>query len=58
MAVPKRKTGRARTNARRSSHKLTAINASSCPQCHELRMPHHICPSCGYYDGKEVVEVD
>lgn len=58
MAVPKRKTGRARTNARRSSHKLTATNASECPQCHELKMPHRVCPSCGYYDGKEIVAVD
>lgn len=58
MAVPKRKTGRARTNSRRSSHKLTATNAAPCPQCHELKMPHRVCPSCGYYDGKEIVETN
>lgn len=58
MAVPKRKTGRARTNSRRSSHKLTATNPAACPQCHELRMPHHVCPACGYYDGKEIVETN
>mgnify|MGYP000496716921 CR=1 len=58
MAVPKRKTGRARTNSRRSSHSLTATNAAACPQCHELKMPHHVCPSCGYYDGKEIVETN
>ena len=57
MAVPKRKTGRAKTNSRRSSHKLTAVNASECPQCHALRVPHRVCPSCGYYDGKEVLDV-
>ena len=57
MAVPKRKTGRAKTNSRRSSHKLTAINTSSCPQCHNPRVPHRVCLSCGYYDGKEVIEV-
>lgn len=57
MAVPKRKTGRSKTNSRRSSHKLTAVNASTCPQCHNARVPHRVCPSCGYYNGKEVIEV-
>jgi large subunit ribosomal protein L32 len=56
MAVPKRKTGRARTNSRRSSHKLAAANTQVCPQCHEQKLPHHVCGFCGYYDGKDVVE--
>ncbi|WP_081589591.1 50S ribosomal protein L32, partial [Liquorilactobacillus vini] len=30
---------------------------SACPNCGELRRPHRVCPSCGYYDGKEVVKV-
>jgi large subunit ribosomal protein L32 len=58
MAVPKRKTGRAKTNSRRSSHKLTATAVSICPQCNEPKMPHRVCPECGYYNGKEIVETD
>jgi large subunit ribosomal protein L32 len=58
MAVPKRKTGRARTNARRSSHKLTATGISVCPQCHQPKLPHHVCAECGYYNGKEIIETD
>ena len=27
-----------------------------CPQCGELKMPHRICPACGYYKGKEIVK--
>lgn len=57
MAVPKRKKGRAKTNSRRSSHTITAANVSECPQCHELRVPHRVCPSCGTYGGKEIVDV-
>lgn len=57
MAVPKRKKGRAKVNSRRSSHKLEASNFGSCPQCHEPKIPHRICGSCGYYNGKEIVEV-
>lgn len=58
MAVPKRKTGRAKTNSRRSSHKLTASAVSVCPQCHQAKLPHHVCSACGYYNGKEIIETD
>ena len=27
-----------------------------CPQCHEMKLAHRICPSCGYYNGKEVLK--
>lgn len=29
-----------------------------CPNCGELKRPHHLCASCGYYNGKEVVEIE
>lgn len=58
MAVPKRKTGRARTNARRSSHKLDMPAVSTCPQCHSAKQPHRVCGECGYYQGREIVETD
>jgi len=28
-----------------------------CPQCHELRRPHHVCPSCGMYRGRQVIVI-
>ena len=56
MAVPKRKTSKARRDQRRANWKLEAPGFVACPQCHEQKMPHHVCPECGYYDGKEVVK--
>ena len=57
MAVPKRKTGRARTHARRSSHDVIQAPARSvCPQCGETKLPHRVCPNCGYYKDREVIE--
>jgi large subunit ribosomal protein L32 len=56
MAVPKRKTSKARRDQRRANWKLNAPGFVACPQCHEPKMPHHVCPECGYYDGKEVVK--
>ncbi len=28
------------------------------PQCHEPVLPHHVCPHCGAYKGKEVVAIE
>lgn len=55
MAVPKRRTSKARKRKRRTHWKLTSPNMVECPQCHELKLPHRVCPSCGQYKGKEVV---
>ena len=45
MAVPKRKMSKARRDSRRANWKLTAPGFVSCPQCHEPKMPHRVCPS-------------
>ena len=58
MAVPKRKMSKARRDSRRANWKLAAPGLVDCPQCHELKRPHHVCTECGYYDGKEVVKED
>ncbi len=56
-ALPKRKTAKARKGKRRSHDRLSAPALTSCPQCHSLRLPHHVCPTCGSYAGREVVEI-
>jgi large subunit ribosomal protein L32 len=59
MAVPKRKTSKSRRNKRRAQHdKVTAPQLSECPSCGELRIPHRICPSCGFYKGRRVIEME
>lgn len=59
MAVPKRKTSKTRKNKRRaSSYRLSKVTVVKCPNCHEMRLPHTVCPSCGYYDGKEVIAME
>lgn len=54
MAVPKKKTSKSRRNMRRSHHALSATISSDCPNCGELKLPHHVCGACGYYDGRNV----
>ncbi len=59
MAVPKRKMSRSNTRKRRSMWKATAPTLSPCPNgaCGELKPPHHACPNCGQYDGRQVLSV-
>jgi large subunit ribosomal protein L32 len=56
MAVPARRTSKAKKAKRRTHYKLAGAGLSACPNCGELRKSHHVCPACGQYDGKTVVE--
>ncbi len=56
MATPKRKTSKAVTSSRKAANmKKTGPALSLCPQCHQPKLPHRVCPNCNYYDGKEIV---
>jgi large subunit ribosomal protein L32 len=55
MAVPKRRTTRSKRNMRRANHdRVSAPTLVACPNCAESMVPHRVCPSCGYYKGREV----
>jgi large subunit ribosomal protein L32 len=58
MAVPKRKTSKARRDQRRAQHKIEAPRVNTCPQCGHPKQPHRVCPTCGTYKGREVVPLD
>jgi len=57
MAVPKKKTTRARRGKRRAHIKLKKPNLVLCPHCKKPILPHRICPYCGWYKGKEIIEI-
>ncbi len=57
MAVPKKKYTKARQGKRRSHLRLTPPATDLCPQCHTIKLCHHVCPTCGSYGGQEVIEV-
>ena len=59
MAVPKRKTSKARRDKRRSAvWKLEAPALSKCPNCGEYKLAHRACTSCGMYNGREVISTE
>ncbi len=55
MAVPKRKMSRSNTRARRARWKTAAPALMECPQCHEQKLQHTACPTCGTYNRRQVV---
>jgi len=56
---PARKFSKGRRDRRRAqTFKLSAPSIVECPQCHELKLPHRVCKSCGYYKNREVIEVE
>jgi large subunit ribosomal protein L32 len=43
---------------RRAHEALPTQAHAECPNCGELKRPHHVCGSCGHYDGREVIAAD
>ena len=58
MPNPKRRHSKRRTSARRTHDSLRRTVLAQCPNCHEPKLPHRVCPHCGQYKGLEVVEVE
>lgn len=60
MAVPKKRVSKSKKGMRRShmSQRFQAPNVSKCSRCNEPKLPHRVCPTCGYYNDKEVVSMD
>jgi large subunit ribosomal protein L32 len=57
-ALPKRKYAKARQGRRRVNIRVTdSPQLVLCPQCQNPKLPHHVCPTCGTYGGREVVEI-
>jgi large subunit ribosomal protein L32 len=55
---PKRKLSSGRRDRRRAHDSLTPMALVTCPNCGEVRPSHTVCPSCGHYQGREVIAVE
>ena len=56
MAVPKKKTTKAKRDQRRAHWKLTIPEISICPACQSEVRPHHVCTECGEYQGRQILK--
>lgn len=57
-ALPKQRVSKTKRGFRRQHQKLTAPHLMRCPNCRDYTRPHHVCMSCGYYAGRQVVEIE
>ena len=57
MALPKRRHSKTRGRKRRTHWKIKVSSLSPCPQCKQPKLAHRVCPVCGYYKGKQVIEI-
>ncbi len=57
MANPTHRHTRARRDKRRANWKLSEPNVVLCSECGEPTLSHRVCPSCGSYRGKKIIEV-
>jgi large subunit ribosomal protein L32 len=55
MPNPKHRHSKSRQAKRRANWNYRVGNFAACPQCHESKRPHRVCPHCGYYRGIEIV---
>ncbi len=57
MAVPKKHTTKSKRNKRRMHIFLKRPKLSLCEHCGRPKEPHRVCPHCGYYKKREVLDV-
>jgi large subunit ribosomal protein L32 len=55
--VPKKKIPKSAQGKRRSHLGIRRVSLTECPHCHSARPSHQVCPTCGYYKGREAVEI-
>ena len=54
-AVPRKKLTRARKGRRIASYRLSPLYPALCSRCRAAKLPHVVCPQCGFYRGRQVV---
>lgn len=54
-ALPKKKVSRMHRGHRRQHLALKLPQLMDCPQCGQKKMTHYVCPSCGTYNGHQVL---
>ncbi len=55
MAVPKKKVSPGRKKTRRQFYELSPVASGTCPNCLSPRLPHRVCGTCGFYNGRKVI---
>jgi len=55
MATPKKRKSLERRRRARAQSKCILPNIVKCENCNNMRLPHHMCKSCGFYNNKCII---
>ncbi len=56
--LPKRRRSKARQGSHAAHRHVTLPHLTECPHCHQPMLSHQVCPSCGYYRGRDILKVE
>ncbi len=54
---PKKRHSKERQGKRRSAIKLTIVKGVQCKNCKSFKSPHTVCSVCGFYNGRQVLDM-
>ena len=57
MTTPKSRGTKSKRDKRRLHIHLKKPGLVKCKKCNKLILPHIVCPFCGYYKNKQVINV-
>lgn len=57
MPLPKRRHSSSRQGKRRGAQKIHVPSMSVCPNCKSPKLPHRVCAVCGFYKGRQVLQI-
>lgn len=57
MAVPRHKHTRSKVGKTRMHKNIKRAVLNICPKCKKPILSHTVCTNCGFYKGKEVINV-
>jgi len=57
MAVPRHKHTRSKVGQSRMHKNIKLLHLNVCPKCKKPVLSHTVCSNCGFYKGKEVINV-
>ncbi|MDR2847324.1 MAG: 50S ribosomal protein L32 [Mycoplasmataceae bacterium] len=55
--VQQRRVSKSRKGMRRAHDALTQTLTTKCSKCGKPIKPHRVCPYCGFYKNRKVVDV-
>ncbi len=55
--VVRMRNNRSQSKQRRSHHGLSAPELATCKNCGAHHRPHHMCLDCGFYNGRQVMDL-